>query len=175
MCPVTPAPVRTKPHRRVKPGYKSPSTIHHSKARRRRFNNLETLSEFYGVDTDEVQFSVQDFYYKFQAISNDGESLWEKVKLDKKRIVWLNPNNGFSIAVLKDLETEIGLPDRLPTFRENLDVFKTFWMSLDHNLELLYENIETHYKNQEYCCLDCHFPFATVCSELYTKFEPDPS
>ena len=87
----------------------------------------------------------------------------------------MNPYNGFSIAALKDLEIEIGLPDRLPTFKENLDIFKTFWMSLDHNLELLYENIQTHHKNQEYCCLDCHFPFATVCSELYTKFEPDPS
>ena len=87
----------------------------------------------------------------------------------------MNTYNGFSITAPKDLEIEIGLPDRLPTFKENLDIFKTFWMSLDHNLELLYENIETHHKNQEYCCLDCHFPFATVCSELYTKFEPDPS
>ena len=89
------------------------------------------------------------------------------IKLDK-----INPNNGFSIAALKDSEFDIGLPDRLPTFRENLDMFKTLWMDLDHRLKLLYENIETHHENQEYCCLDCHFPFATVCSELYTKFEP---
>ena len=85
------------------------------------------------------------------------------------------PNNGFSIAALNDLDIEIGLPDRLPTFKENLDSFKTLWMNLDHNLELFYENIETHHKNQEYCCMDCRAPFATVCSELYTKFEPDPS
>ena len=76
--------------------------------------------------------------------------MWEEVKLDKKRIVWINPNNGFSIAALKDLEIEIGLPDRLPTFRENLDLFKTLWETLDHSLDLLYENIETHDINQEY-------------------------
>ena len=139
------------------------------------FNNLETLSEFYGMDTNLVQFRIQDFYYKFQQILENGQSLWEEVKLDKKRIVWINPNNGFSIAALKDLEFDISLPDRLPTFKENLDLFKTLWMGLDHRLELLYENIETHHKNQEYCCLDCHFPFATVCSELCTKFEPDQS
>ena len=139
------------------------------------FNNLDILSEFYGMDTNLVQFTIQDFYYKFKQILENGQSLWEEIKLDKKRIVWINPNNGFSIAALKDLEFDIGLPDRLPTFRENLDLFKTLWMDFDHRLELLYENIETHHKNQEYCCLDCHFPFATVCSELYTKFEPDPS
>ena len=139
------------------------------------FNNLEILSEHYGMDTNLVQFTVQDFYYKFQKILKNGQSLWEEVKLDKKRIVWINPNNGVSIAALKDLEFDISLPDRLPTFKENLDLFKTLWMCLDHRLELFYENIETHHKNQEYCCLDCHFPFATVCSELYTKFEPDPS
>ena len=173
MCSTSP-PARAKPHRRVKPGYKSPSTIRHSKVRRRLFNNLEILSEFYGMETNEVQFSIQDFYYRFKEMSKNGESLWEEVKLDKKRIVWINPNNGFSLAALRDLETEISLPDSLPTFRENLELFKTHWMDLDHSLELLYENIETHYADQEYCCMDCHFPFATVCSELYTKFEPDP-
>ena len=100
--------------------------------------------------------------------------LWEKVLLDKKRIVWINPNNGFSIAALQELEFKIGLPDCLPTFQENLNSFKKLWTSLDHNIELLYENIENHHTNQEYCSLDCHFPFATVCSELYSKFEPDP-
>ena len=139
------------------------------------FNNLEILSEHYGMDTNSVQFTVQDFYYKFQKILRNGQSLWEEVKLDKKRIVWINPNNGVSIAALKDLEFEISLPDRLPTFRENLDSFKTLWMGLDHSLELLYDDIETHFTNQEYCCLDCHFPFATVCSELYTKLDPHQS
>ena len=139
------------------------------------FNNLEILSEHYGMDTNLVQFTVQDFYYKFQKILKNGQSLWEEVKLDKKRIVWINPNNGVSIAALKDLEFEISLPDRLPTFRENLDSFKTLWMGLDHSLELLYDDIETHFTNQEYCCLDCHFPFATVCLELYTKLDPHQS
>ena len=101
--------------------------------------------------------------------------MWEKIKLDKKRIVWINPNNGLSIAALKDLDFEIDLPDILPTFKENLDSFRKLWISLDYDIELLYENLENHQNNQEYCCLDCHFPFATVCSELYSKFEPDPS
>ena len=129
------------------------------------FNNLEILTEFYGMDSNSVQFTIQDFYHKFLKILENGESLWEEVKLDKKRIVWINPNNGFSIAALKDSEIEIGLPDRLPTFRDNLDSFKTLWDGLDHSIELLYENIETHYTNQEYHCQECHFPFATVCSE----------
>ena len=80
--------------------------------------------------------------------------------------MWINPNNGFSLAALRDLEIEISHPHSLPTFRQNLELFKTHWMDLDHSLELLFENIETHYADQEYCCMDCHFPFATVCSEL---------
>ena len=56
---------RARPHRRVKSGYKSPSTIRNSKARRRLFNNLETLSEFYGMNTDQTQFVIQDFYNKY--------------------------------------------------------------------------------------------------------------
>ena len=132
------------------------------------------LLEYHVIYSQEVQFAAQDYYFKFQEILENGETLWEKVLLDKKRIVWINPNNGFSIAALQDLEFEIGLPDCLPTFQENLNSFKKLWTSLDHNIELLYENIENHHTNQEYCCLDCHFPFATVCSELYSKFEPDP-
>ena len=126
------------------------------------------------MDSQEVQFAAQDYYLRFQEILENGETLWEKIKLDKKRIVWINPNNGFSIAALKDLDFEIDLPDTLPTFTENLDSFRKLWMSLDYDIELLYENLETHSTNQEYCCLDCHFPFATACSELYSKFEPDP-
>ena len=162
MSPASPTPVRAKPHRRVKPGYKSPSTIQHSKARRRFFNNWEILAEYYAMDSQEVQFAAQDYYLRFQEILENGETLWEKIKLDKKRIVWINPNNGFSIAALKDLDFEIDLPDTLPTFTENLESFRKLWMSLDYDIELLYENLETHSTNQEYCCLDCHFPFATV-------------
>ena len=33
----------------------------------------------------------------------------------------------------------------LTSFRDNLGWFKTLWMDLDHSLELLYENMETHY------------------------------
>ena len=62
---MTPTPVRAKPHRRVKPGYKSPSTIQHSKARRRFFNNWEILAEYYAMDSQEVQFAAQDYYFKF--------------------------------------------------------------------------------------------------------------
>ena len=161
---------RAKPHRRVRPGYKSPSTRQHSKARRRLFNNLETLSEFYGMDTDQTQFALQDFYNKYLEIQENGEVLWEKVCLDKKRIIWINPNNGFAIAALKDLEFEIQLPNTLPSYKEN---FEALWTSLDYDIQLLYENVQSHHENQEYCCLECHFPFATVCSELYTQFDPD--
>ena len=126
------------------------------------------------MDTCEPQFLVQDFYYKFERMLENGESLWEKIKLDKKRIVWVNPNNGFTIAALKDLDFEIKLPNSRPSYEENLTIFKSLWMSLDHDVKLLYENIESHKTNHEYCCLDCHFPFATVCAELYTQFEPDP-
>ena len=63
------------------------------------------------MDTREPQFLVQDFYYKFERMLENGESLWEKIKLDKKRIVWVNPNNGFTIAALKDLDFEIKLPN----------------------------------------------------------------
>ena len=35
------------------------------------------------MDTCEPQFLVQDFYYKFERMLENGESLWEKIKLDK--------------------------------------------------------------------------------------------
>ena len=92
-------------------------------------------------------------------------AIWKKIKIDKKLIVWINPN--------KDLDNEIKLPNSLATYRENFTAFKSFWRSLDHDVNLLYENIENHLMNNEYYCLDCHFPFATVCAELYTHFEPD--
>ena len=87
------------------------------------------------MDSQEVQFAVQDYYLRFQEILVNGETLWEKIKLDKKRIVWINPNNGFSIAALKDLDFEIDLPDSRPTFKENLDSFRKLWMSLDYDIE----------------------------------------
>ena len=148
--------------------------MRHTKLRRMFFNNLENLSENYGMDTHEVQFLAQDFYYKFLKISENGDSLWEKIQLDKKRIVWLNPNNGFAIAALKDLDFEFKLPNSFQTYEENFKLFKSLWLSLDYDVNLLYENIQSHLTNDEYCCLDCHFPFATVCAELYTQFEPDP-
>ena len=42
----------------------------------------------------------------------------------------------------KNLEFEIGLPYCLPTIQETLDSFKKLWTSLDHNIEILYENIQ---------------------------------
>ena len=138
------------------------------------FNNLENLSENYGMDTHEVQFLAQDFYFKFLKISENGDKLWEKIQLDKKRIVRLNPNNGFAIAALKDLDFKFKLPNSFQTYEENFKLFKSLWLSLDYDVNLLYENIQSHLTNDEYCCLDCHFPFATVCAELYTQFEPDP-
>ena len=131
------------------------------------------MKEFYGIDTSEVQFAYQDFYFQFERIQENGETLWKKKLLDKKRIIWLNPNNGFTIAALRDLNYEIKLPDALPTFEENFEAFKLIWTSLDYSMDLFYENIESHHTNNEYCCFNCNFPFATVCAELYSQFEPD--
>ena len=77
------------------------------------------------------------------------------------------------MAALKYLEYQIKLPNVLPSLEENLEAFKSIWMKLDYDLNLLFENIESHHRYDEYCCLDCNFPFTTVCSELYTQFEPD--
>ena len=81
--------------------------------------------------------------------SLNGECLWKKTKLDNKRIVRLNPNNGFYIAALKDLDYEMKLPNSLPMFEENLTLFKSVWMDLDYDLCLLYENIENHFAMKE--------------------------
>ena len=62
----------------------------------------------------------------------------EKVYLDKKCIIWVNPNNGFTLAALKDLEYEIQLPNIHPSYEENLEIFR---ISLDYAMQLLYKNI----------------------------------
>ena len=62
------------------------------------------------MDTTQVQFVVQNFYYQFIQMTEDGESLWKKINMDKNRVIWLNPNNGFSIAAPGNLEYEIKLP-----------------------------------------------------------------
>jgi hypothetical protein len=69
----TPPRPRTNPHRRQKPGYKSPSTISHSKSRMNQYvllmDNFETLTEFYGVDTPDEQYVIQNFYHRFENIA----------------------------------------------------------------------------------------------------------
>ena len=107
-------------------------------------------------------------------MKSNGDSLWKKVFLDKKRIVWIKPMNGFALAALKDINFKIKLPNYLPTYDANFDAFKSLWTNLDYNLELLYENVRSHIRNDEYCCLDCHFPFARVCAKIYSQFEPVP-
>ena len=93
----------------------------------------------------------------------------------QKRIIWKNPANGFAIAALKDLNTEIKLPNYLPSYEENFESFKSMWTSLDYDLRILFENVKSHVKSDEYCCsVQCQFPFAPICSELYSQFEPDP-
>ena len=131
-------------------------------------DNFETLNENYGMDTNLEQFSIQNFYHQFVQMTEDGNSLWRKVDLDKKRIVWKNPMNGFTIAALQDVNFEIRLPNLLSSYEENFKVFKSLWINLDYDLDLLYQNVESHRRNYEYCCLHCHFPFDTVCAELYT-------
>ena len=63
------------------------------------------------MNTEQTQFMIQDFYNKYLEIQENGDTLWEKVYLDKKRIIWVNPNNGFTLAALKDLEYEIQPPN----------------------------------------------------------------
>jgi hypothetical protein len=172
------SPKRSTPHRRNKTGYKSPSTIIHSKSRMKQFklliNNFETLSEHYGMDTPEEQFAIQNYYIRFESMSENGESNWTKIMLNKKRIVWKNPANGFSVAALKEIDFEIPLPNALQTYQENYQNFKSLWLSLDYDVNNLFENIRSHVRTNEYCCLHCEFPFAPICSELYSQFEPNP-
>ena len=133
-----------------------------------------TENELYGMDTKEEQFIIQNFYYKFVSMREDGGCNWTLVFLDKKRIIWKNPANGFAVAALKDTLYEIKLPNALPTYQENFETFKSLWTSLDYDVDLLFENVIGHLKENEYCGLDCSFPFAPICAELYNQFEPDP-
>ena len=50
---------------------------------------------------------------------------------NKKQIVRINPLNGFSLAVLNDLETDVKVPNRSGSFEENIDVFESIWGILD--------------------------------------------
>ena len=75
------------------------------------------------MDTEQTQFVVQDLFYKFEKMTENGESLWHEINLHKKRIVWLNPHNGFSIAALKDVDFEIRLPNAYETYEENFAAF----------------------------------------------------
>jgi hypothetical protein len=139
-------------------------------------DNFETLNEFYGVDTPDEQYVIQNFYHRFGNMCEDGSSNWTQIFLDKKRIIWKNPANGFAIAALKELDREIRLPNYLPSYEENFESFKSMWTSLDYDIKILFENVKSHVKSDEYCCsMKCEFPFAPVCAELYSQFEPDPS
>ena len=102
----------------------------------------------------------------------DGGCNWTLVFLDKKRIIWKNPANGF--AALKDTPYEIKLPKALPTYQENFETFKSLWTSLDYDVDLLFQNVIGPPKANEYCCLDCSFPFSPICAEPHSQFEPDP-
>ena len=124
-----------------------------------------------------MQWIHKKFSLLHKITTSNFKKFLKTVKLYGKKLSWTK-NELFrliqTIAALKDLDFEIDLPDSRPTFKENLDSFRKLWMSLDYDIELLYQNLENHQTNQEYCCLDCHFPFATACSELYSKFDPDP-
>ena len=169
---------RMSPHRRYKPGYKSPATIKHSLARLKKhillLDNLETLNEFYGMDTPGEKFAIQNYFFKFDGFREGGETIWVERPLNRKCIVWKNTANGFTVAKMKDIEYEIRLPNFLPTYEENFSAFQALWVGIEYNIKLLFENIRSHKIEDEYCCLDCHFPFLPICSELYSQFEPDP-
>ena len=173
-----PFPCRASPHRRTKPGYKSPSTHRHSSERLSKYQllieNFETLNEYYGMDTLKEQYAVQNYYYKMCRTSI-GEHLMQKSFFGKKCIVWKNPETGLPIAVLRDLDNyEIPLPNSLSSFEENFIHFQSLWTNLDFDLKLLYKDIGRHISNNNEQCDGCNFPFSPVCSELYCQFDPDP-
>ena len=62
-------------------------------------DNLETLNECYGMDTPEEQFTIQNYFEKFEGFRNDGETIWRKILLDKRYIVWKNTANGFTLLL----------------------------------------------------------------------------
>ena len=68
----------------------------------------------------------------------NGDSLLTKVYLDKKCIVWINLMNEFAIVALKDIDYEIKLLNYLPTYDANCKTFKSLWLNIDHNLDVLY-------------------------------------
>ena len=37
-------------------------------------DNFETLSEHYGMDTHEEQFAIQNHYFRFESMNENGES-----------------------------------------------------------------------------------------------------
>ena len=45
-------------------------------------DNFETLSEHYGIDTMEEQFALQNYYFRFESMSENGESNWTKIMLN---------------------------------------------------------------------------------------------
>ena len=65
--------------------------------------NLCMLEEFYSTDDTEEEFQLQNYYLQFERMLENGGCAWTKVTLEKKRIIWRNPANGFAIAVLRDL------------------------------------------------------------------------
>ena len=134
--------------------------------------NLETLNDFYSMDMPDEQFLFQNFYSKFEHMSDNGEAIWSQIGFEGKKIVLVNPYNGLALAVLKDSIADITVPNHLPTCQENLLLFESLWEPLDYNIGILMNNIRSHATTDEYCCLDCNFPFSPVCSELYSKFAP---
>ena len=70
------------------------------------------------MDTSEVQFAVQDYYLQFYQITPNDETFWKRK--NKKCIIWRNPNNGFTIAALRDINYEAKLPTCVFNLRRQL-------------------------------------------------------
>ena len=101
-------------------------------------DNLETLIEFYGMDTPGEQFAIQNNFYKFDGFTENGETIWVEKSLNKKCVVWKNAANCYTVAKLKDIEHEIRLPNILPTYEENFAVFQALWVGIDYKIMLLF-------------------------------------
>ena len=81
-----------------------------------KMENLETLNDFYSMDMPDEQFLFQNFYSKFEHMSDNGEAIWSQIGFEGTMILWVNPYNGLALAVLKDSIADITVPNHLPTY-----------------------------------------------------------
>eukprot|EP00092_Neocalanus_flemingeri_P107077 GFUD01137412.1.p1 GENE.GFUD01137412.1~~GFUD01137412.1.p1 ORF type:complete len:103 (-),score=26.84 GFUD01137412.1:103-411(-) len=89
----TPLPSRTRPHRRSKPGYKSPSTIRHSKRRMRNFRTLKS-----------IKLALPSQLEKINPISNEDFNLILKKHATERQIEMANIVEHFKIETKSEID-----------------------------------------------------------------------